>query len=175
VRIPVASSTSYRGRNERPNLLLLAAFVISALGAGVLTYLLGPATSPEAAHWYGSLIKPAWMPPSRWFAPLWATLYGLMALGAWLIFRERYHRARGIALFAYWLQLLLNAAWAPVFFVTRSIGAGLFVTLALLFAVAWTVREFGRVRASAALLMLPYFAWLCVVVAMNYEIWALNP
>ena len=175
MRIPVASSTSYRGRNERPNLLLLSLFVIVALGAGVFTYLVGPASSPEAAHWYGSLIKPAWQPPSRWYAPIWAGLYGLMAVGAWLIYRERYHRVRSIALLAYVVQLLLNAAWAPVFFVTRSIGAGLFVTLALMLAVVWTLREFARVRALAALTLLPYLAWLCVVVAMNYEIWALNP
>jgi benzodiazapine receptor len=75
----------------------------------------------------------------------------------------------------YALQLLLNAAWAPVFFGLKSIGAALFVAVALWLAVAWTVREFARVSGVAALLLLPYLAWVGVAVAMNLGLWQLNP
>ena len=70
-------------------------------------------------------------------------LYVLMGIAAWLIWRERYHRSRNAALAAYGVQLLLNAAWAPVFFGARNIGAGLFVIVALWLAIAWTV---ARIR-----------------------------
>jgi tryptophan-rich sensory protein len=175
MRIPVESSTSYRGRNSRPNLPVLALLVLLALAAGVLAFLFGPANSAAAAHWYAALAKPAWLLPQQWFAPVWTALYGLMAIAAWLIWRERYHRARTSGMMMYALQLLLNAAWAPVFFGLKSIGAALFVAVALWLAVAWTVREFARVSGFAAVLLLPYLAWVSVAVAMNLGVWQLNP
>jgi benzodiazapine receptor len=175
MRIPVESSTSYRGRNSRPNLPALALLVLLALAAGVLGFLFGPSSSASAAGWYAALAKPAWLLPQRWFAPMWVALYGLMAFAAWLIWRERFHRARTPGMMVYALQLLLNAAWAPVFFGLKSIGAALFVAVALWLAVAWTVREFARVSGVAALLLLPYLAWVGVAVAMNLGLWQLNP
>jgi tryptophan-rich sensory protein len=175
MRIPVESSTSYRGRNSRPNLPALGLLVLVALSAGVLGFLFGLGNSASAARWYGALAKPAWLLPQRWFAPVWMALYGLMAVAAWLIWRERYHRARTLAMMVYALQLLLNAVWAPVFFGLKNIGAALFVAVALWLAAAWTMREFARVNGIAACLLLPYLAWVSVAVAMNLGLWQLNP
>ena len=133
------------------------------------------ASSPTTAHWYAALLKPTWIPPQQWFGPVWMALYGLMAVAAWLVWRERYHRGRSAEMFAYVLQLLLNGAWAPLFFGMRSIDAGLFDSVALAMAVGWTLREFARVKAGAALLLLPYFIWVCVAVAMTLSLWKLNP
>jgi translocator protein len=175
MRIPVESATSYRGRNSRPNLPALAVLVLLALTAGVLGYLFSPASSPASAHWYAALLKPAWIPPPQWFGPIWVALYGLMAVAAWLVWRERYHRARAQAMVMYGLQLLLNAAWAPVFFGMKNLGAALFVAVALCLAVAWCMREFARVKGLAAALLLPYLVWTGIAVAMCLRIWQLNP
>ena len=175
MRIPIESSTSYRGRNWRPNWLLLAASIGAALAAGALGAAFSPRLSAAAAQWYAPLAKPAWMPPERWFGPVWLLLYILMGTSAWLIGRERYHRGRNTALCAYAVQLLLNAAWAPLFFGARNIGAGLFVVVALWLALAWTVREFAAVRASAAWMLVPYLIWVGVASAVNFSIWKLNP
>ena len=171
MRIPVESRTSYRGRNWRPNWLALVIFVAVALAVGAL----GAAfRSAAGTLWYASLVKPAWAPPVRWFAPVWSVLYVLMGLAAWLVWHERYHRARNAALLAFAIQLFLNALWAPVFFGARSIGAGLFVIVALWLSLVWTIREFAAVKPAAAWLLVPYAGWVSGAVALNLHIWRHN-
>ena len=174
MRIPVESPTSYRGRNARPNWVTLMLFLGLALGAGVLGFLFSPAHSPAAAHWYTGLAKPPWTAPGSWFAPVWVVLYCLMATAAWLVSGERYHAKRNAALAAYFLQLALNAAWAPLFFGAWNIGAGLFVLVALWLTVAWTIRAFAPVRATAAVMLVPYFVWITYAMALNFSVWRLN-
>lgn len=175
MRIPIDSSPSYRGRNSRPNWLALIAFVGVAVAAGALGALFSPAYSTRSAAWYASLAKPSWTPPDAWFGPLWTALYVAMGIAAWLVWGERYHRARLSAMFAFGVQLLLNALWAPLFFGTRNVGLGLLVNIALWSSVVWTVREFSTVRTPAAALMLPYLAWVSFAVALNASIWQHNP
>ena len=97
-----------------------------------------------------------------------------MGTSAWLVWRERYHRGRSAALAAYAIQLLLNAAWAPLFFGARNIGAGLFITVALWLSIAWTIREFAAVKAAAAWMLAPYLIWAGFASALNLSIWKLN-
>lgn len=169
MRIPIESSTSYRGRNAKPNWVVLLLFVGIALGVGALGILFLP------GPWYAALSKPAWTPPDRWFGPIWAVLYVSMGIAAWLVWSERYHRARNVSLLAYVIQLLINALWEPVFFGAKNIGAALFVVVALWLSVAWTLREFSRVKPAAAWLLVPYIAWVTLAVALNLSIWKHNP
>ena len=97
-----------------------------------------------------------------------------MGTAVWLVSRERYHARRAPAFTAYAVQLLLNALWAPLFFGARNMGAGLFVSVALWLAIIWTMREFFAVRAPAAWLLVPYFAWVGYAMALNFSIWRLN-
>ncbi len=175
MRIPIESRTSYRGRNSRPNLPALAAFLVLALGAGAVGAAFSPGFSAPAAHWYAALLKPAWVPPQSWFPPVWIALYVSMATAAWIVWRERYHRGRAAAISAYCLQLLLNSLWPPVFFGLKNIDAGLFEIVALWLAVGWTLREFARVKFAAALILVPYFSWLTMIAALNLAMWKLNP
>jgi benzodiazapine receptor len=174
MRIQIESSTSYRGRNARPNWPILAAFIGTALLAGAIGAVFSPGMSAAANHWYAMLAKPPWAPPNSWFGPVWTVLYVMMGTSAWLIWRERYHRSRGAALAAYGVQLLLNAAWAPLFFGAKNIGAGLFVIVALWLAIAWTIREFAAVKAAAAWCLAPYLIWVGFASALNLSIWKLN-
>ncbi|MGA2188130.1 MAG: TspO/MBR family protein [Steroidobacteraceae bacterium] len=190
MRIEIDRPTSYRGRNARPNWLALLAFIALALAAGALGAVFSPRAAPSAVRgaetpapgaaassqaWYASLKKPAWTPPAAWYGPVWTLLYVLMGTAVWLVWSERYHPARNIALLAYAFQLALNASWAPVFFGARNVGAGLFLIVALWLALVWTLREFSAVRAAAAWLMLPHLAWVSLGVALNLSIWRHNP
>jgi translocator protein len=175
MRIHIESTTSYRGRNSRPNWLALAVYIGLAFSAGAAAAIFSPGGSARAAEWYAMLLKPAWSPPNRWFGVAWAALYLLMGTAAWLVWRERYHRKRATALTAYAIQLLLNASWAPLFFGAKNIGAGLFVAVALWLTIIWTVREFAAVRAAAAWLLAPYVIWASFAMALNLSIWRLNP
>ena len=73
------------------------------------------------------------------------------------------------------MQLSINAAWCPLFFGMRSIGAGLFVITALWLAIAWTIREFAAVKSLAAWLLSAYWIWVSYATALNFAIWKLNP
>lgn len=175
MRIPIESATSYRGRNSRPNWLVLLALVALALGAGAIGAAFSPGMSAGTGQWYAALAKPAWSPPNSWFGPVWTLLYVLMGTAAWLIWSERYHRGRQTALAAYAVQLLLNALWAPVYFGAKNIGAGLFIIVALWLTIVWTIREFAAVKSGAAWLLIPYLIWVTFAGALNLSIWKLNP
>ena len=174
MRIPIESSTSYRGRNARPNWLALVAFIAIALAVGAVGFVFSPARSPAAAAWYASLVKPVWTPPSGWFGSIWTALYVSMGTAVWLVSRERYHAKHGAALVAYFAQLALNALWAPLFFAWKSLGASLFDIVALWLAILWTLREFAAVRPAAAWLLVPYLAWVTFAVALNFNLWRVN-
>jgi translocator protein len=175
MRILIEGSTSYRGRNSRPNWLALAGWVALALGVGALAAIFSPRFSAAAAHWYAMLVKPPWLPPQEWFGPIWTVLYASMGLAAWVVWRERYHSGRRAAIAAYATQLFLNALWAPVFFGLHNIGAALFNIVAMWLAIAWTMREFARVKRRAAFLLIPYLLWTTFTAAATFAIWRLNP
>lgn len=174
MKIVIETSTSYRGRNSRPNWISLLAFVAVAIAAGGIGIFFSPGRSAAAAAWYAVLAKPPWIAPSNWFVPVWTALYVLMGIAGWLVSRERYHQRCAVALAVYAVQLLLNAAWAPLFFGLSNIGAGLFDIVALWLAIVWTLREFYSVKPPAAWLLVPYLAWVSYATALNFSIWHLN-
>jgi benzodiazapine receptor len=175
MRIPIESSTSYRGRNSRPNWLVFSAFVGLTLIIGAFGASLAPRVSAAAAAWYSHLAKPEWAPPTSWFGPLWTMVFALLVgTAGWLVWSERYHRARNAALAAFSVQLILTALWAPVFFGARNVGAGLFLIVALWLALIWTLREFATVKSAAAWALLPYVAWVSFLAALNLGIWRMN-
>jgi len=176
MRIPIESSTSYRGRNSRPNWLVLSVFVGLALAVGVFGAVFSPGVSHDAAGWYALLAKPSWAPPRDWFGPIWTMLlYMAIGTAGWLIWGERYHRGRGTALAAFGIQLVLAALWAPVLFGTKNIGAGLFLIVALWLAIVWTIRESAVVKPAAAWALVPHLVWVSFMAALTLSIWRLNP
>ena len=125
--------------------------------------------------WYASLQKPAWNPPSWIFGPAWTLLYVMMAVAAWLVWREGGWRTQRLALGLFLLQWLLNALWTPLFFGWHRLGLAFAEIIILWLALTATVFSFWRVRRSAGLLLLPYLAWVSFAAALNFTIWRLNP
>lgn len=121
---------------------------------------------------YGDLARPSWAPPAWVFAPVWITLYTLMGVAAWLVWRTGHGRRRALTWFG--IQLVLNAAWTPVFFGLRSIGGGLIVIVLLELAILGTILAFARRSRLAAVLMVPYAAWVGFALALNASLWSLN-
>jgi len=134
----------------------------------------GAATVASLQTWYRTLDKPAWNPPDALFGPVWITLYLMMGVAMALVHRAepRHEGNRAEAVFG--LQLTLNLAWSLAFFSARSPAAGVVVILALWASIVATIMEFGRVRRLAALLLLPYLAWVTFATVLNVEIWRLN-
>ena len=154
--------------SRRRDVLGLAAFVVMCFGVSLLG---GRATLPALAHWYPALAKPAWTPPGWVFGPVWTLLYPLVAVAGWLAWREGRSR-RGSLLFL--LQLALNAAWPWIFFGERQVGWALVCVVALFVAILGTLVAFWRVSRGAAILLLPYLAWVGFAAGLNFAVWRLN-
>ncbi|HEY9554576.1 TspO/MBR family protein [Allosphingosinicella sp.] len=125
--------------------------------------------------WFDALVKPEAMPPGWVFAAVWTLLYIWLGLVLAMILHARGAERRVQALALFLAQLLLNFAWSPVFFVFREVATGLTMIAAMIVlsvAATWLI---ARIRKAAALLMLPYIAWLCFAAYLNYQIVVLNP
>lgn len=121
------------------------------------------------ASWYLALDRPSWAPPGWVFGPVWITLYTMMGVAAWLVWRSPGPRRSALTWFA--VQLMLNAAWTPVFFGARSLGGGLIVIVLLVLAIIATIAAYRRVSRIAAALMVPYLAWVMFATTLNAALW----
>lgn len=122
--------------------------------------------------WYAALDKPPWNPPPWIFGPAWTLLYTLMAIAAWRVWK---HDGWQRPLRLYFFQLLLNAAWTPLFFGAHQLGWALIEIVALWIAILLTLIAFYRVNKAAACLFAPYLAWVTFAAFLNYTLWRLNP
>ncbi|MBN8596455.1 MAG: tryptophan-rich sensory protein [Planctomycetes bacterium] len=124
--------------------------------------------------WYQSLNKPSWNPPAWIFGPVWTVLYILMAVAAWLVWREGGWNRQKLALGLFVGQWILNAIWTPLFFGLHLIGLA-FIDIAMLWLmIAATTFAFWRVSKPAGLLLLPYLAWVSFASVLNFVLWRLN-
>lgn len=150
------------------DLMGLIVFVLLCFGVSVLG---GMVTAPALRPWYESLAKPPWTPPGWVFGPVWVILYPLMAIAGWTIWREGRSR---VAVLLFLLQLALNAAWPWLFFGLRRLDWAFADIVALLIAIVATIAVFYRLRRRAALLLVPYLAWVAFAAVLNFAIWRLN-
>jgi tryptophan-rich sensory protein len=125
--------------------------------------------------WFDALAKPGFMPPGWAFGAAWTLLYILLGLAVALILHARGARGRGAALALFAAQLLLNYAWSPLFFAYHEVAAAFWTIVAMLLLSAATALLFWSIRRAAALLMLPYLAWLGFAAALTWQIGILNP
>ena len=141
-------------------------FAVSGVGA--------IATSRSVSQWYPALQKPSWNPPPWVFGPVWTVLYLMMAIAAWIVWRQRGFKGAAGALGIFALQLALNAAWSPLFFGLRNPLAGLVDIIPLWIAIMATIISFRRISPLAGALLVPYWLWVGFATALNFMIWSLN-
>lgn len=153
------------------DLLALALLVGICLGIGGLG---GAVTASSVNEWYPTLNKPSFNPPNWVFGPVWTTLYVMMGIAAWRVWRAADRdTARGpLALFA--LQLAVNLGWSIAFFGLRDPGLAVAVILTLDLLVLATAHMFRRIDGLAALLLVPYLAWIAFATVLNVAVWRLN-
>ena len=162
------TSTAGRAFGPLAALVLAAAPVIAAAVVGNL------ATLPNLAPWYAGLAKPWFNPPDRVFGPAWTLLYLAMIAAFFRVLRREPTPTRRAAIVWFLAQIVINALWSVAFFTGRSPLAGLVVIAALWPAIALTIRAFARLDRLAALLLVPYLAWVSFAAVLNLAVWWLN-
>ena len=131
----------------------------------------GAVTSAQIPTWYATLPKPSFTPPNAVFPVAWTTLYFMMGISLWRLWDrapEGPDRRRALTLFL--VQLALNFAWSPVFFALHAVWTAFAIILALIVAVAATLRFALRADALAGWLLVPYLLWLCFACLLNGSI-----
>ncbi|HVF27526.1 MAG TPA: TspO/MBR family protein [Pyrinomonadaceae bacterium] len=150
-------------------LIIFVAVCFAVAGLGSLS------TNPSIDNWYAALAKPSWNPPNRVFGPVWAILYLMMAIAAWLVWRRKGSVAAAdvpLALFA--VQLVLNALWSYLFFGLHRPDLAFAEIVLLWAAILATLLAFRRVIPLAGWLLLPYLLWVTFGAFLNFTIWRLN-
>ena len=146
---------------------MLACAVAGLLGAVL--------TRAKIEGFYAGLAKPGFTPPNWAFPVAWTVLYLLMAVSLWRVLSRPGERpGRRAAIIAYFVQLVLNAAWSWAFFAGHNPALGLAVILALDVALIATIRLFARIDRIAAWLLVPYLAWVLFATYLNAGVWWLN-
>ncbi len=148
------------------SLLVLAGLILVTFCAPLAGMMMPPGA------WYASLAKPEWNPPSWIFGPVWSALYLMMAIAAWLIWKRDGWRQ---PMRLYFIQLILNAAWSPIFFGAQKPSWALVDIVALWIAVLLTLWSFFRISKTAGWLLVPYLAWVSFATLLNFTLWRLNP
>jgi len=155
---------------SRGSVVTLVGLLVLTLGLGGLGSL---ATVPQIQTWYAQLQKPAFNPPNWIFGPVWTTLYVLMAVSLWRVWRSGHADALKTKI-TFILMLALNAAWSPVFFRLHRPDLALWIIYFYVGALALLIRYLWRQDRLAAALQLPHLAWVLFATALNSAIAHLN-
>lgn len=158
----------YQKKTQIVGLIIAILICLGAGGFGAM------ATTPEIDGWYKTITKPSWNPPAFIFGPVWTTLYILMGISVWLVWRRNDFKVTKIPLALFAIQLILNIAWSWIFFSWHQLGWAFVDIIALWIAILATILSFLKVSKQAGYLLLPYFAWVSFASVLNFTIWQLN-
>lgn len=148
--------------------------IVSVLAAQMAGIIGSFFTFSSMQSWYVFLEKPFFAPPNWLFAPAWITLYVLMGIAAFLVWRKRSMAGAKLALWLYSVQLALNALWSIIFFGMRNPGLA-FVEIVVLWVLILVVTvKFFKLEKVAGYLFVPYLLWVTFASILNFAVWRLN-
>jgi tryptophan-rich sensory protein len=153
------------------DILKLVASVILCQVAGFLGSLF---TTPAIPTWYATLKKPFFTPPNWIFSPVWISLFILMGISLFFVWRRPDHPKFKIAFIFFFVQLILNILWSAAFFGLRAPLLGLMDIVLLWIAILFTTLNFLKVSKFAGVLLIPYLLWVSFAALLNFSLWILN-
>lgn len=155
------------------NILKLFISIIICQSAGFIGSIF---TTPSIPTWYTFLKKPSFTPPSWLFGPVWITLYILMGISAFLIWKRDFDtEGVKLALGIFAFQLIFNTLWSIIFFGYQSIFGGLIVIIVLWILILLSIIFFLKISIVAGVLLIPYLFWVSFASLLNFSIYKLNP
>ena len=149
----------------------IAKLLISIIACQFAGFIGSIFTTPSIPTWYATLQKPPFTPPNWLFAPAWITLYLLMGISAFIIWRRGLGNQQvKMALIVFLIQLVLNALWSVVFFGLESPLYGVIVIILLWITILLTILRFFQISNAAGALLLPYIAWVSFAAVLNISV-----
>ena len=152
-------------------LLKLIVSIALPLGVGAIA---GMFTAQSVPEWYAALNRPSFNPPNWIFGPVWTTLYILMGISLFLVWKQGVSKERNRAILIFSLQLLLNFAWSFIFFYFHMIGFALVEIILLWVSIVIMLVFFYKVKPVASYINIPYLLWVTFATILNAGYYFLN-
>lgn len=156
---------------SKSNITKLIVSLIIPLSVGAVA---GMFTSQAVPTWYATLNRPSFSPPSWVFGPVWTSLYILLGISFFLIWKENTSKERNLAIKVFSVQMLLNFAWSFLFFYFNLIGVALLEIILLWISIATMIYLFHKLKPLAAYLNIPYLLWVSFATILNAAYYFLN-
>ncbi len=154
------------------NYLKLIISIIACQMAGILGAVF---TTNSVDTWYSTIIRPDLAPPNWIFGPVWTTLFLLMGISLFLVWKKGIQsRESKIAVSVFVVQLILNTLWSVIFFGLHNPGLAFAEIILLWTSILISIILFYRISKIAAYLLIPYILWVSFAAFLNYSIWILN-
>ncbi|MBU2632876.1 tryptophan-rich sensory protein [Patescibacteria group bacterium] len=152
----------------------LPKLIVSVIGCELVGILGSVFTVSSISTWYATLNRPFFAPPNWIFGPVWTTLYFLMGVAFYLIWRQGWKKKIKTAGLFFLAQLSLNFIWSPIFFGLRAPLLGLIVIIAMWVLIVMTMKKFYPLSKLAFYLLVPYLLWVSFATLLNAAIVVLN-
>jgi translocator protein len=156
---------------KKSQILKLIVSLLLPLGLGSIAGLFTAEAVPE---WFETLNRPSFSPPNWLFGPVWTTLYLLMGISFFLIWKQNDSKIRNLAIFVFLLQQTLNFAWSFIFFYFHMIGFALIEIILLWVSIIIMIVLFYKIKPIAAYINLPYLIWVTFATILNASYYLLN-
>ena len=147
----------------------------------LLTYLIsvpaGFITSKNVLSWYADITRPSFSPPNWVFGPVWTFLYFTMSAAVWNVWNKvkEDNKSLGIKIVSiYFFHLLVGASWSFVFFGLHQIFLGFVVIIIIISFILYLMQQYWQISKISTFIMIPYLAWSCYALVLNFSIWKLN-
>lgn len=164
-------ATSRQQRASIWRTALITVPVVVIIGS-LMGYLSG---SGYGNAWFAALDLPEITPPGWVFGTVWPLLYVMIGLSLAMVLTARGAQGRTFALILFFVQLIANFAWSPVFFGAQQVALALYLIIFILMVTIATTFAVAPIRKAAAWLLVPYMIWLSFASILNYQINQRNP
>lgn len=155
----------------KSNVLKLIVSIVLPLSIGAIA---GIFTSEAIPGWYATLNRPSFNPPNWLFGPVWTTLYLLMGVSLYLIWKQEKSKERNLAMLVFIVQLVLNFAWSFIFFYFNKISFAFAEIILLWLSILLMIIRFYRIKPIAAYINIPYLLWVSFAAILNLSFYLLN-
>ena len=140
----------------------------------VLGAIAGLFTAEAVPEWYETLNRPPFNPPNWLFGPVWTTLYMLLGISLFLIWKQSASKERNLAIFVFLLQQALNFGWSFIFFYFNMIGFALIEIILLWISIIVMLVLFYKIKPMTAYINIPYLIWVTFATILNASYYILN-
>jgi len=153
-------------------------FKVSYLIIPVITVLvatIGSFITAIGMVWYNGLNFPAFVPSGSFIGLVWTVIFVLSTISA-LLFYNKPDKSSSFMVIAllFFNNAFLNILWSSLFFGKHLIGLALIEIIILNLVNLIMIIMLWKKHLISALLLLPYFIWVCVATYLNYSFWLLN-